>query len=39
VKKVKRGALGIREFSVPEVINIDKAAEWKVRRAKRRRRS
>ena len=31
LRKVKAGALGERFYSAPEVANIDKAAEWKVR--------
>jgi len=36
LKKVKAGALGERFFSAPEVANLDKAAEWKVRRGVKR---
>lgn len=36
LKKVKAGALGERFYSAPEVINLDKAAEWKVRQGAKR---
>jgi hypothetical protein len=36
LRKVKAGALGERFFSAPEVANLDKAAEWKVRQGAKR---
>jgi hypothetical protein len=36
LKKVKAGALGERFYSAPEVANLDRAAEWKVRQGAKR---
>jgi DNA-directed RNA polymerase sigma subunit (sigma70/sigma32) len=36
LRKVKAGALGERFFSAPDVVNLDKAAEWKVRQGAKR---